>query len=75
MTLRASLSVGDRELIAYSPVRLESKPMPEAVKPPAEPKDILTIEELYLTGLWIEQFHNPISIRTHTGKRRCVAIR
>ena len=58
-SLRASLSVGSRELIAYSPVRLEPQPMPKPVEPPPPPQQIKTIEELYLTGLRIEQFHHP----------------
>jgi tetratricopeptide (TPR) repeat protein len=57
--LRASLSDDGKELIAYSPVRLESEPMPKPVTPPPDPKDIKTGEELYLAGLRIEQFHDP----------------
>jgi tetratricopeptide (TPR) repeat protein len=57
--LRASLSAEGRELIAYSPPRLEPRPMPEAITPPPEPKDVKTIEELYLVGLRIEQFYAP----------------
>lgn len=48
-----------RALIAYCPAKKESDPnLPPAVKPPPAPKDIKTIEELYLTGLRIKQFHN-----------------
>lgn len=57
--LRASLTVDGKELVAYSPVRLESQEMPESVQAPPAPEDIKTNEELYLTGLRIEQFHNP----------------
>jgi tetratricopeptide (TPR) repeat protein len=57
--LRASISVGGRELVSYSPVRREPQPMPPPVEAPLAPKDIKTNEELYLTGLRIEQFHNP----------------
>jgi tetratricopeptide (TPR) repeat protein len=57
--LRASLSAEGKELIAYSPVHLEAEPMPKAVAPPADPKDIKTVEELYLVGLRLEQFHDP----------------
>ncbi len=56
--LRAAISVGGKELVVYSPVRL--KPM-EKLKPVEDypkPQDIKTTEELYLTGLRIEQFHN-----------------
>jgi tetratricopeptide (TPR) repeat protein len=57
--LRASISVEGKELIAYSPIRLKSEPLPEPVTAPEEPNQIKTNEELYLTGLRIEQFHNP----------------
>ncbi len=59
--LRASLlSPSGRELIAYQPVSQPYDPnLPETVKNPSAPKDIETIEELYLTGLRIEQIHNP----------------
>lgn len=33
--------------------------MPETVKPPPPPQEIKSVEELYLTGLRLEQFHNP----------------
>ncbi len=57
--LRASLSADGKELIAYSPVRLKPLPMPEPVVPPPAPKDIKTVEELYLVGQRIEQFYSP----------------
>lgn len=57
--LRASISVNGKELAAYSPIRLKPEKMPEPVRAPAQPENIKTVEELYLTGLWIEQFHSP----------------
>jgi tetratricopeptide (TPR) repeat protein len=57
--LRASISTGGHELVAYSPVRLEHADMPEPVKSPPPPKEVKTIEELYLAGQRIEQFHSP----------------
>ena len=57
--LHASISAGGKELVAYSPIKLESEEMPEPVEAPPSPEDIETNEELYLTGLRIEQFHNP----------------
>lgn len=33
--------------------------MPETVKPPAPPKDIESVEMLYLAGMRLEQFYNP----------------
>jgi tetratricopeptide (TPR) repeat protein len=57
--LHASISAGDRELVAYAPIRLEPMTMPEPVENPPLPEEIETVEELYLTGLRIEQFHDP----------------
>ncbi|MHC4435884.1 MAG: DUF5107 domain-containing protein [Planctomycetota bacterium] len=57
--LRASISVDGKELISYKPVKLEPEDMPEPVEAPPSPMEIKTNEELYLTGLRIEQFHNP----------------
>jgi len=57
--LRASISAGGKELVAYSPIRLEPEPQPSKVETPPAPEEIETNDELYLTGLWIEQFHNP----------------
>jgi len=53
------ISPTDRELISFSPIKKEGAPMPDPVKSPLSPKDIKTIEELYLTGLRLEQFNNP----------------
>ena len=59
--LRAVLvSESGQELIAYQPVHREYDPnLPEIVKNPPRPQDVETIEELYLTGLRVEQIHNP----------------
>ena len=58
--LVASISDGGRELVSYRPVRLTPQPTPKTVTPPAAPKDIKTNEELYLTGLRAQQFHDPV---------------
>lgn len=47
-----------RELVAYQPVVLEEKPMPEVVGGTKPVEEYKTVEELYLAGLRIEQFHN-----------------
>ena len=57
--LVASISDGGKELVSYTPVRLEKMEVPEAVTPPPAPGEIKTNEELYLTGLRAEQFHSP----------------
>ncbi|MCL5281887.1 MAG: DUF5107 domain-containing protein, partial [Planctomycetes bacterium] len=54
------LTNSGQTLISYRPVEIVSDPkLPETVKPPPAPKDIKTIEELYLTGLRVEQIGNP----------------
>jgi tetratricopeptide (TPR) repeat protein len=58
--LRAVLiSRGGQELISYQSLPLKKEPLPQAVVPPPLPKDIPTVEELYLAGLRLEQFYNP----------------
>lgn len=57
--LRATLTIGGRELIAYSPVKLAPMPQPPSYTPPPAPKDIANNEELFLAGQRIDQFHNP----------------
>ena len=53
------LSSTNKELIAYKSVKMKDTPMPEVVESPPSPEDIKTVEELYLTGLRLEQFYNP----------------
>ena len=57
--LVASISDGGRELVSYSPVRLQPQPPPPPVTTPPAPADVKTSEELYLIGLRAEQFHDP----------------
>lgn len=48
-----------QELISYQPVKKSADlPLPDPVVPPKAPKEIESVEELYLTGLRIKQFHN-----------------
>lgn len=47
------------KLISYKPVELEETPMPDVAVPPKPPEEIETVEQLYLTGLRLEQFYNP----------------
>jgi len=58
--LRVALFTADgRELIAYQPARKKDSPLPKPVQRPLPPKDIQTTEELYLTGLRLEQLYSP----------------
>jgi len=59
--LRASLSTEDRELVAYSPVRLSPMARPDVVTPPGPPEDFKTDEELDLAGQRAFQFHDPFT--------------
>ena len=52
-------SQNGKELLRYQLHPLPEMEMPDPVKPPALPKDIKTNEELYLTGLRLDEFHNP----------------
>lgn len=58
-TLRASLSAGDRELVAYESNPLPEEARPKPVEPPADPSKIESVERLDLAGLRIAQFHDP----------------
>ena len=59
--LKASLVTSDgRTLVSYQPQkRPQPEKLPEIVKAPPAPKDIEKIEDLYLTGLRLEQICNP----------------
>jgi len=54
------LSSSNEALVTYQPIgRKYDSQLPPVVKTPPAPRDIKTIEELYLTGLRLEQIHNP----------------
>jgi len=59
--LKVSLLLSSNEtLISYQPVERKHNPeLPQVVKPPPAPGDVKSVEELYLTGLRVEQIHNP----------------
>jgi tetratricopeptide (TPR) repeat protein len=46
----------DTELISYSPQAPRNPPLPETAKPPKLPHQINSLEELFLTGLHVEQY-------------------
>ncbi len=48
-----------RLLVRYTPNAPAKPALPPAVTPPPAPKDVPTVEELYLNGLRLEQFHSP----------------
>jgi tetratricopeptide (TPR) repeat protein len=55
----ALLNSDGRELVAYQPVARKDSPMPKPVARPRPPGEIQSNEELYLTGLRIEQLYSP----------------
>nr|HPM80293.1 DUF5107 domain-containing protein [Candidatus Anammoximicrobium sp.] len=54
------LAPDGRELVRYTPVVVEDQPLPEPAENPKPPAEYKTVEELYLVGLRLEQFHNGI---------------
>jgi tetratricopeptide (TPR) repeat protein len=59
--LRVALQTAEgQELIGYQPVlHPPVQTLPDPVEAPAKPEELATNEELYLTGLRVEQIHNP----------------
>jgi tetratricopeptide (TPR) repeat protein len=57
--IRASISAGGRELVAYSPIRLQPSQKPVGTTNPGAPAEFKNDEELFLAGQRIDQFHNP----------------
>lgn len=59
--IKVSLFNSDgHELVSYSPVNREKEERPKPVEKPYQPKEYNSNEELYLTGLRIEQFRNAL---------------
>jgi len=48
-----------QEIIRYAPQIVEQPPLPEAKTPPPPPETFDSIEDLYLTGLHLEQYRHP----------------
>lgn len=51
-------SSSGRELVGYQPGKKQELEIPEAAKPALAPENISSIEELFLTGLHIEQYRH-----------------
>ncbi|GAB6120313.1 DUF5107 domain-containing protein [Dysgonomonas termitidis] len=69
-----------RELLTYQADKPEIKPIPDPAKAAKRPKDIASIEQLYLTGLHLEQYrhatYNPFdyymeALNREPGDIRC----
>lgn len=46
------------KLLSYASAPKAGEPWPDEVQPPPEPEEMKTVEELYLTGLRLNQFYN-----------------
>lgn len=49
---------GTRELVSYTPLKREIPRLPEPAQAAKDPEELMTCEELYLTGLHIEQYRH-----------------
>lgn len=56
--LKIRVSAGDRTLVSYQPEKPEEEQIPEPAKAAELPEEMEQIEELYLTGLHIEQYRH-----------------
>ena len=56
--LTLKVTDGQRELVAYTPLKQEIPKLPSPAEAAKEPEEIMTAEELYLTGLHIEQYRH-----------------
>lgn len=54
------LAADGRELVRYTPVEIDEKALPAPVANPKRPGEYQSVEELYLVGQRLEQFHNGI---------------
>ena len=57
VTIRV-LNADGRELVSFTPLKEEIPKIPEPAQAAKDPKEIQTCEELYLTGLHIEQYRH-----------------
>ena len=74
------VSSDSRELIAYTPKPRPTRPVPSAATEPPAPRDIASADELYLTGLHLEQYRHATrrptdywheALRRDPGDARC----
>jgi tetratricopeptide (TPR) repeat protein len=71
---------GEQELLSFSPLPDERRPIPEPATPAKRPSEIATIEELFLNGLHLEQYRHATyapepyyeeGLRRDPGDSRC----
>jgi tetratricopeptide (TPR) repeat protein len=64
----AVISKDGKTLVDWTPEKEEIRPVPEAAKTAKNPKDISSNEQLYLTGLHLEQYRHATYSATHYYK-------
>lgn len=57
-TIRISIHRGGREVLAWESESDEIRPIPDAAEAALRPEEIRTVEQLYLTGLHLEQYRH-----------------
>ena len=76
----ALYDAGGKEILSYQADKPEIKPTPDPARAAKDPKDIASMEQLYLTGLHLEQYrhatYNPAdyyleALRREPGDSRC----
>jgi tetratricopeptide (TPR) repeat protein len=74
------LGAGGRELIRYRPEKRRGEELPGPATEPCSPEEMATLEELYLTGLHLEQYRHATrlpesywgeALRRDPGDARC----
>jgi tetratricopeptide (TPR) repeat protein len=79
-SLRLTVDVDDRELIAYAPKPARRAEPPAPATEPLAPREIISADELYVTGLHLEQYRHatrsPLdywreALRHDAGDARC----
>lgn len=80
LTLRVEDAAG-RELVTYTPKPREERPVPPPATEPPLPKDIASTDELFVTGLHLEQYRHATrgpeaywreALRRDPGDSRCL---
>lgn len=63
--LKVEVYHGNKLLVEYEPKESKIEELPEPAKPAKNPEEIMTNEELYLTGLHIEQYRHATYMPDH----------
>ncbi len=79
-SLAIRIEAEGREILSYDPAQIQAAGVPEVATEPSLPEEVDTIEELYLTGLHLEQYRHATrrpeiywqeALRRDEGDARC----